>query len=257
MTRKLLIFGILIAILLVISLLTWPLPRLLVEGFLSWADIVFGHTSLIKTLGIAAAIIVAFSLTLVFMIPILIYILKKIYFYVSVFFLCLFRRYRFHITRFPFASLGGTSNKSDMEITTDEGTLCLHFIDIVFPLRRALTIPNAQEYVITPTSKGQVIREGGGSSLPRMQGARTLFFRAKNRTLDQNRDRVKKLPQANKNEAAKHILLLQSMPNQAIYVQNGKQSPLTSGSNIENLTVLRPNHLKKGLKKQLHISLFE
>lgn len=254
MKRKLLIFGILTAILLIIGLLTWPLPRLLVEGLLSWADIVFGHTALMKTLGIAAAIVVAFALTLVFIIPILIYIFKKIFFYVSVFFLCLFRRYRFHITRFPFASLSGTSNKSDMEITTDEGTLCLHFIDIVFPFRRALTIPNSQEYVITPTSKGQVIREGGGTSLP-ISGIRVL--RAKDRTLDQNRDRVKKLPQTNQNKATKHILLLQSMPNQAIYIQNGKQSPLTSGSNIENLTVLRPNHLKKGLKKQLHISLFE
>ncbi len=254
MKRRILIWSILIAVLLVISLLTWPLPRLLVEGFLSWADIVFGHTSLMKTLGIAAAIIVAFALTLVFIIPILIYIIKKICFYVSVFFLCLFHHYRFCITRFPFASLGGTSDKSDVEITTDEGTLCLHFIDIVFPFRRALTIPNAQEYVLTPTSKGRVIREGGGTSLP-ISGIGVL--RAKDRTLDQNRDRVKKLPQANKNEAAKHILLLQSMPNQAIYVQNGKQSPLTNGSNIENLTVLRSNHLKKGLKKQLHVSLFE
>ncbi len=258
MKRNLLIFGTLTAMLLIVGLLTWPLPRLLAEGFISWADTVFGHTALLKTLGIAAAIVVAFALTLIFVIPILIYILKKIYFYVSVFFLCLFHRYRLRVTRPPFASLGGASDKSDIEIATDEGTLCLHFIDIVFPFRRALTIPNSQEYVITPTSKGQVIREGGGSSLPHMQGARTLFFRAKNRTLDKNRDRIHPLPSIDpSNNAVIHILILQTIPNESRYIMNGVSAPLSCGVTIGDLTFMTAGQIKRGLKKQLHTSFFD
>ena len=257
MKRKLIIIGILITILLIAGLLTWPLPRLLAKGFVSWADTVFGHTALLKTLGIAAAIIVAFALTLIFIIPILIYILKKIYFYVSVFFLCLFHRYRFRVTRPPFASLGGASDKSDVEITTDEGTLCLHFVDIVFPYRRALTIPNPSEYVITSTSKGQVIREGGGSTLPRMQGGRTAVLRAKNRTLDKNRDRNKKLPAVESAASmTKHVMLLATFPGESNYVQNGVSHPLTCGISVGNLTFVSVRYLKKGLKKQLYSSLF-
>ncbi len=258
MKRKLIIIGILSAIHLIVGLLTWPLPRLLAEGFISWADTVFGHTALLKTLGIAAAIIVAFALTLIFIIPILIYILKKIYFYVSVFFLCLFHHYRLRVTRPPFASLGGASDKSDVEITTDKGILCIHFIDIVFPYRRALTIPNPQEYIITPTSKGRIVREGGGSSLPHMQGARTLFFRAKARTLDNNRDRKKSLPSVvSSSGTTKHALLLLSLPNESRYIENGASVPLAGGLRVGRLTILTAKYLKRGLKGQLYTSFFD
>ena len=258
MKRKLIIIGILTAILLIVGLLTWPLPRLLAEGFISWADTVFGHTALLKTLGIAAAIVLAFALALVFVLPILVYIFKKIYFYVSVFFLCLFHRYRFRVTRPPFASLGGASDKSDIEITTDEGILCIHFIDIVFPYRRALTIPNPQEYIVTPTSKGRIVREGGGSTLPHMQGARTLFFRAKDRTLDKKRDRKKSLPSAVSSSAAtKHALLLLSLPNESRYIENGASVPLAGGLRVGHLTILTTKYLKRGLKGQLYTSFFD
>ena len=257
MKKTLLICGALITIFLIVGLLAWPLPRLLVQGLVQWLDVVSGHTALLKTLCIAAAIIAGFALTLILVLPVVIYLIRKIGFYVSVFFLCLFRRYRFRVTRLPFASLGGVSDKSDVEITPDEGTLCLHFVDIVFPYRRALTIPNSNEYVITSTSKGQVVREGGGSTLPRMQGGRTAVLRAKNRTLDKNRDRSKKLPAVESAASmTKHVMLLATFPSESNYVQNGVSHPLTCGISVGNLTFISVRYLKKGLKKQLYSSLF-
>lgn len=258
MKRKLLIMGILTAILLLIGLLAWPLPRLLIQGLARWLDVVSGHAALLKTLCIAAAIIAGFALTLILVLPAVIYLIKKIAFYVSVFFLCLFRRYRFRITRLPFASMGGVSDKSDVEITTDEGTLCLHFVDIVFPYRRALTIPNSSEYVITSTSKGQVVREGGGSTLPRMQGGRTAVLRAKNHTLDRNRDRSRPLPSAEPADTAtRHVLIPLSLPGECRYVRNGKSLPLSSGIRIGSLIFMTAKHLKRGIKGQLHTSFFD
>ena len=91
--------GILTAILLIVGLLAWPLPRLLVQGLAQWLDVVSGHTALLKTLGIAAAIIAGFALTLILVLPVVIYLIRKVTFYISVFFLCLFRHYRFRFHR--------------------------------------------------------------------------------------------------------------------------------------------------------------
>ena len=111
---------------------------------------------------------------------------------------------------------------------------------------------------MTPTSKGQVIREGGGSSLPHMQGARTLFFRAKARTLDKNRDRKKSLPSVVSSSAAtKHALLLLSLPNESRYIENGASVPLASGLRVGHLTVMTAKYLKRGLKDQLYTSFFD
>ena len=256
MKKTLLICGALLAVLLLVGLLTWPLPRILAEGLASWADVALGHTELLKTLGVASVIITAFVLALVLFIPILIYVFKKIFFYVSVFFLCLSRRYRFRVTRCPFASLRGASDTGDVEITTNEGILRLHFIDVVFPYRRALTIPNPQEYVITPTSKGRIVREGGGSSLPHMQGGRTVFFRAKNRTLDKNRDRVRKLPAAvSEANTVRQLIVMHTIPGECHYIQNGASLPLSAGITIRHLTFMTEKYLKRGLKGQLHAPL--
>ena len=131
----------------------------------------------------------------------------------------------------------------------------IFFIDIVFPHRRALTIPNNLEYVITPTSPSRISKQGGHPSAINMSGVPTKTFRATGYTLHKNGDKTKKLPCTSDNDRVTHILLVSAMPIEAKYMIKGGFAPLTNGQEINGMIFCNSSFLKKGLKGKLHNSI--
>lgn len=246
----LLLLGIVIGI-------TWPLPLIIVGDVYGWLRALIHNTDLWRFLVIVLSVPVALMLFIVFVFPVIAYFLKRIYAYLSIMFICLIRNYKMKLLRIPFSSIKRLSAKGDVSVATEEGILYLHFLDIVYPRKRALTIPNESEYVITPIVKGKLSREGSAGGGPRMNGDRTIVFRVTGHTLQENSDRIRKLPAVQETTGEKHILVIQSMPVEATVNVNGTNLPLSSGQKIGSLTIYSFKQLKKGLKKQLHCSLFD
>lgn len=218
-----------------------------------FGDVSASLFSLLLVLGTLAI----FALIVIFILPCVIYFLKRIFTYLSLAWVCLLSKNRFRMPRVPFASLFRMSEKGDIVLRTEKGELYLHFIDILYPARRALTFPNGKEYVITPTFQSRISKLGGGRGFgPRNNGVFVLFWNTESE-LKKRGDRIKSLPNIEESPNARHILLLSSSPAHATCVQNGATMPLSSGQPIGAMIYCNVRHVKKELKKQLHVSLFD
>ncbi len=253
MKKTIIIIGACVLAMGIICALLYPLP-------LTWfAQLkgLFENGAFWMTMGIAVGILAACVVAYFWLIPILIYFFKKVYVYMSLAFICLFKKYKFRMRRIPFASLGKLSENGDISITTDEGIMHLHFLDIIFSYRRALTVPNEKEYVITPVTTGRVSKEGGAAAGTHMGGGRRSVLRVTGHSIQENRDHCKAFPTIQERDGEKHFVILQSMPIQATILRSDVSVSLGSGQTVGRFTFYRIGQLKKGLKKQLHISLFD
>ncbi len=99
----------------------------------------------LAVLGVGLLVLVAlFFLVL----PILLFVIKRINCYFSLWLMCRKNGKSFKIIRFPFASLFGVKQEEDIKISSSEETYCVHFIDLVFRARRGFTLINENEYCI-------------------------------------------------------------------------------------------------------------
>ncbi len=236
-------------ILLVVILLcifALQIPVLVVNYIYILVNDLFGNGKTI--LGMAAAIIVvgAFVTIVIFFFWVIFYIIQRIALYVSFIRICLFREYKLRLTRFPFASLFGMSEKGDISVSSYEGILVFHFLDILRPLSKALTIPNDREYVITPIqqTKQPKTRNNGA---PVLNGS----------GLVKNKDKIKSFPKVENKNKVKHILIIQTVPTHARLMKGGEAVTIGNGERIANMTYYSIAHIKKGLKKKLYNSLFD
>lgn len=213
------------------------------------------NTNFVSTAAIVFLIFIAAAIVYIFVFPFLLYICKRILLYFSLAKICLLSNYRLKIKRMPFASLKGVSDAGDVVIVAKNKTFCLHFIDIIFPHRRALTIPNNLEYVITPTSPSRISKLGGHPSAINMSSVPTKAFIATGYTLHKNGDKTKKLPCTSDNDRVTHILLVSAMPIEAKYMIKGGFAPLTNCQEINGMIFCNSSFLKKGLKGKLHNSI--
>ncbi len=252
--KKIIIVCVCIVAVGILLALLWPLP-------LAWfAQIkgLMGNGAFWVTMGIVVGILAACVVAYLWLIPILIYFFKKAYVYMSLACICLFRKYKFRMRRIPFASLGGLRDRADITVTTSEGTLHIHFLDFIVSHRRALTIPDAETYVITPTTVGKVSKLGGSAPGTKMNRSfrGSAVLRVTGHTLS-DRDRSRPLPAPSGELTEHHILLVPSMPVEARVHQDGVLIPLSGGVRVGAMTYYSVDQLKKGLKGKLHGSLHE
>ncbi len=252
MKKKIVIICVCVLTIGIFLVLLWPLPLI----WLAQLKGLMRNGALWVTLGVVAGILAACAVAYFWLIPMLVYFVKKVSVYMSLALICLFRKYKFRMKRIPFASLGKLSENGDISITTDEGTMHLHFLDIVFSYRRALTIPNEKEYVITPVTTGRVSKAGGGAAGTHMSGQRRAVLRVTGHSIQESSDHCQAFPAIQDRDGEKHFVILQSMPIQATVLQSGAPVRLGSGQTVGRFTFYRIGQLKKGLKKQLHTSLF-
>lgn len=220
------------------------------------------------TIGMCVAAVAVVTALYLFIIPFFYFLFKKIYIYISLAFICARYHYRFRLTRFPFVSLGGIAQKGDVSITTDEGVLIIHFLDFLFPFRRALTVMDSEKYAVTPVEKGSLTKSGGALPGSAISGGlypgtlmgkfRTCVFVTFGKApLQGGKDKIKGLFSYEETEQTKHIVLITTFPHRLRYAENNNILPLTSGQTVGKIAFYGFGQLKKGLKKQLHCSLLD
>ena len=247
--RKLIIGFSVFVILSLLAFFTWPLPYyFVVEPLIKFIMFFILYW---RTLLILACIILSFFIAIRYVIPILTFVLCRIWAYISLFFVCLKHRYKFKLLRIPFASLGGVKDKADILITKGEDTYKIHFIDIIFSYRRVLLFEDGCRYVITPAYPGKPSRFGGdGTNVGgAYRGRRTMVLRSSGYYIDDNVEVDRPLPDFAKYTEAQHILMLQSVPVNAISKQRKDSVTLTSDVEIGSAKFYFVKGFKRFLKR--------
>lgn len=246
--RNLLLVGSLLILLPLIIFFTWPLPKYLLYPFI-WVKgmfEMFGQSIILLTVVFVQILLGAY-----FILPILCFVLRRLYVYISLLFICLKRGYKYELLRSPFSSLLGIKEKADIQITKGDNTYKIHFIDIIFRYRRVLLFTDGCKYVITPACPGKPRRFGGdGTNVGgAFRGRRTMILRSAGYYIDDNVEIDRPLPDFSKDADSKHILMLQSVPVDTIS-KNGKDSiTLTSDVEIGEATFYFTAGFKKFLKR--------
>ncbi len=239
-------------------LLTWPLVPVLFETLSAQLNGLIEQEALWRTLAICAGILAGAAVLVLLLIPVLLYAVRKLLTYLSLAVVCAQEGCKMRLARTPFASLGGMKAGGDIVITTAEGTLHLYFLDIVFPFRRALTVPSTEGYVLSSVTAGRISKNGGSAPGTHMNpaGGRTTVLRATGHTLDEGTDRLHPFPPVERREGEAHILLLSSYPTETKLLRDGVALPLDNGVTAGPFVFCRVKQIKKALKGELHTSLF-
>lgn len=253
--KRLIITAVVLSIVILLIVVSWPLPLLLFSSIYGHLKALLSNSSLWMNAGIVFSAIFALIVFIAFVLPVLIYFVKKSFIYASLLIICVCSGYKLKLKRSPFSSLKGMSCTGDLMIETKNKIFYIHFIDIIYASRRALTIPNAFEYVITPVTPSRISRLGGGAT-PNMSGKRTLAFVATEHSLDKNSDNVKKFPPISITNNEEHILLIPTTPADLKFRVSDSNTSLSSGQKIGSMTFCSVDYLKKGLKNKLHNSTF-
>ena len=176
------------------------------------------------------------------LLPVLRFIFKRIACYFSLWFSCKMNKFKFKITRFPFASLYGIRVKEDIRIKNKDKTFCIHFIDIV-GRGRVFSIVNANEYDIARTTPDAPKRLGapyyGG-----VTGARIAVVLSS--TI--NSGETRKFPEFDPS-IGEHIIMLDPLPMEVRYVDGAASKSLFSGYSIGNITYYEAKDFIKLLKR--------
>ena len=187
--------------------------------------------------------IVVFAFVLL---PVLRFIFKRIACYFSLWFSCKLNKFRFKITRFPFASLFGISEKEDVMVSTSDETYCIHFIDMVFRARRGFTLVDEKEYCI---ANMRVEMGGYGGGFIKGRHSFPMIFAISSTPKSYT---TYAFPEFDTSKG-KHIIMVHPTPNHALYIdrtsdKDGKKE-IYSGYTVGNITYYKAKNFIKLLKK--------
>ena len=192
-----------------------------------------------------AAVIGGFALLVIFVnqiLPMLCFFIGKPLAYLSIWFTCLRKKYSFRLHRVPFASLGGVSEKSDIEIQTKNKTLHIHFIDIPFPYLRIFLLVNDREYRMHRADSGELRGFGG-------------FIRPNNREMNPKKYTIYSIPEFPKSETECHYLVISPSYANAFFIDDKLMRSVTGECTSGNVTVCKLKVLKRRLKNALYAKM--
>ncbi len=196
--------------------------------------------------GIATLIMLAVAICWFLICPLSLFVLGKLRCYISLFMVCLIRKYKIRITRIPFASLFRISKKEDIRITVGETEYCIHFIDTPFFLRRQIVIINENVYCITKQTPDSVTRMGYGVFDKGTFIGRYVYAAASSETEWAG---TKKFPAFSDVKGEKHVIMSSPKPIALKVVASNKFEDLYNGSNIGRLLYYSRKGFIKFLKR--------
>ena len=158
--------------------------------------------------------------------------------YFSLWRICRKNGYSFRLHRVPFASLGGVSEKSDIEIKMGEKTIHVHFIDIPFPFLRMLLLVNDREYRMHRAVPGKLRSTAG------------FIVHPGEHEMDHHNYTIYTMPELISSETEKHYLVISPSYAYAFFIENRKMLPITGECESGNVTACRVKILKKRLKNE-------
>lgn len=112
------------------------------------ASLVEDFTNIVKVIAIIGTGVLAITVSFFVVLPIVLFVIKRISCYFSLWLICRKHGKKFKITRFPFASLFGINKREDILISFSDEIYCVHFIDMLFRSRRGFILINENEYCI-------------------------------------------------------------------------------------------------------------
>ena len=189
-----------------------------------------------------AAVMGGFALLVIFVnqiLPVLVFFISKPLAYLSIWFTCLRKKYSFRLHRVPLASLGGVSEKSDIEIQTKNKTLHIHFIDIPFPYLRIFLLVNDREYRMHRADSGELRGFGG-------------FIRPNNREMNPQKYTICSIPEFPKSETECHYLVISPSYANAFFIGDRVMQSVTGECTSGNVTVCKLKVLKRRLNNTLY-----
>ncbi len=128
------------------TFITWPLPAIIFGDPILQ---VFAFITLYwRTLLVYALFACAVVLFVIYLWPIIKHSLHKIYIYISLHNVCKNYKYKFKMVRFPISAFKGLQRKEDIKITTYKDTYCVHYIDVLYPVKSVITVSDSA-YSIT------------------------------------------------------------------------------------------------------------
>lgn len=170
------------------------------------------------------------------------FLFKRIVFYVKLFIVSIRRKHKISLKRFPFASLLGLRAKEDILIKNKEKTFCIHFIDVI-GRARVFSLVNENEYNIARTTPDAPKSLGaayfGGASGAKLAAVMSSTI-SSGKTI--------KFPKFDTN-VGEHIVILDPLPMEVRYIDNGVPKPLFSGYNIGDITYYESKDFIKLLKR--------
>ena len=189
-----------------------------------------------------AAVMGGFALLVIFVnqiLPMLCFFIGKPLTYLSIWFTCLRKKYSFRLHRVPLASLGGVSEKSDIEIQTKNKTIHIHFIDIPFPYLRIFLLVNDREYRMHRADSGELRGFGG-------------FIRPNNREMNPKKYTIYSIPEFPKSETECHYLVISPSYANAFFIGDRVMQSVTGECTSGNVTVCKLKVLKRRLNNTLY-----
>lgn len=199
------------------------------------------HGGLLTVFG-PIIVIGGFVLLVIFVnqiLPMLCFFISKPLAYLSIWFTCLRKKYSFRLHRVPLASLGGVSEKSDIEIQTKNKTLHIHFIDIPFPFLRIFLLVNDREYRMHNSDPGHLRGFGG-------------FISPNNREMNPKKYTIYSIPEFPKSETECHYLVISPSYANAFFIGDRVMQSVIGECTSGNVTVCKLKVLKRRLKNELY-----
>ena len=187
-------------------------------------------------------VIGGFALLVIFVnqiLPMLGFFISKPLTYLSIWCICLKKRYSCRLNRIPLASLTGVAERSDIEIQTKNKTLHIHFIDIPFPYLKIFLLVNDREYRMHRADSGELRGFGG-------------FIRPNNREMNPKKYTIYSIPEFPKSEIECHYLVISPSYANAFFIGDRVMQSVTGECTSGNVTVCKLKVLKKRLKNELY-----
>ena len=221
-------FYVLISVILVGLLLVLPWAFI---AFLYFSE-VFQGFKIEKFYGfaIATVIMAGLAIALIWVLPIMLYLLCKIRDYFSIILSGIRCGYGVRIKRFPFASLFRIHEKEDIRITVNKTVYCIHFIDIPFKHKRHFSVIGDNKYCISNLVPDKIVSYGKG----RFNGgvSNSYAYRVGASSLEGDRERP--IPKVREERNTSHVIMLCRIPISTYRVTENGVEELVGGIRIND-----------------------
>ena len=211
-----------------------------VDGWKKYIRIRFEAGAYLPFLAVAA-VMGGFTLLVIFVnqiLPMLCFFISKPLTYLSIWCICLKKRYSFRLHRIPLASLAGVVERSDIEIKMKDKTLHIHFIDIPFPFLRIFLLVNDREYRMHRADSGELRGFGG-------------FIRSGKQEMDYKKYTIYTMPEFPKDETESHYLVISPSYANAFFIGDRLMQSVTGRCAVGNVTVCKLKVLKRCLNNEI------
>lgn len=172
-------------------------------------------------------------------VPMLIFFIGKPFKYLAVWRICRKKGYACRFRRAPFVSLKGIENCPDIEVQMGEKKVCIHFVDVPFPVLRMFFLINDREYRMHRSVPGKFRQIG-------------FSVRPGEREMDKDHYDAYEIPEFPPKGAEVHYLVIDLSCADAFFIDHKSMFSVTGECTVGNVVTCKWKILKKRIKDDLY-----